>query len=222
MMKSIVVGSIMLVGSAFLAGCGLSGNVTATPTGNGNYNISGTVHTNSTPNSATQSATPSTASSHASNPSSPTVSSSSPTSSTASQAENTLPYTSQEKSFIIQAAQSIGLPSVDVPMHGFGSQFQYTQRILMSGGGSMLVIQYNNFGIQEFTRPMLTGRAVLRTVPLTILGSSVTGTWNQPAPASGGGPSLTFHINGMYYLIGGSRALSQTQIDTIAESLAKL
>ncbi len=122
----------------------------------------------------------------------------------------------------MQAAQSVKLPSVDVPTHGFGSQFQYTQRILTSGGASMLVIQYNNFSVQEFTKPMLAGGAALRTVPLTILGFSVTGTWNQPAPASGGTPSLTFHINDMYYLIGGSRAVSQTQIDTIAESLTKL
>ena len=119
----------------------------------------------------------------------------------------------------MRAAQSIGWPAVDVPLHGFGSQYQYTQKLLASRGGTMLVINYNNFSVQEFTKPMLTGRAVLRTVPLTILGSSVTGTWNQPASASGGGPSLTFHIHGMYYFIGG---LSQTQIDTIAESFTKL
>lgn len=59
MIKPIVIGSMILVGSAFLAGCGLSGNVTATPTGNGNYNISGTVHTNSTSSSAPTSTGPS-------------------------------------------------------------------------------------------------------------------------------------------------------------------
>ena len=51
MMKPMVLGSMILVGSTLLAGCGLSGNVTATPTGNGNYNISGTVHTSGTPSS---------------------------------------------------------------------------------------------------------------------------------------------------------------------------
>ena len=67
MMKPIVVGSMILVGSTWLAGCGLSGNMTATPMGKGHYNISGTVHTNNTPSSASQSSTssPSTTSSSA-------------------------------------------------------------------------------------------------------------------------------------------------------------
>ena len=211
-----VLGSSILIGSTLLAGCGLSGNVTATPTGNGHYNISGTVHSSGTLNSTSSQS--SSSPSHASNPSNASVSASSPTSPT----ENTLEYTTQQKTFILQAAQAIGLPSATIPTHGFGSQYQNTQRLLASGGGSMLVINYSNFDIQEFTRPMLTGRAVLRTVPLTVLGSSVTGTWNQPPSGSGASPLLTFHTNGMYYLIGGSRALSRTPIDAIAESLTKL
>ncbi len=226
MMKHGIFGSVILLGSTILAGCGTSGHPVATSIGHHSQEVS-----QSTPASpSTSSTTPpsghvssSLSSSALSSPSTPVSSSvTSRSSSTASNAENTVLYTSQQKSFIMQAAQSVKLPSVDVPTHGFGSQFQNTQRILMSGGGSMLVINYNNFSIQEFTRPMLTGRAVLRTVPLTILGSSVTGTWNQPASASGGAPPLTFHINGMYCLIQGPRALSQTQIDTIAESLTKL
>ncbi len=226
-----VFGSAILLGSMVLTGCGTSEHPVAIAPRHHSQAVSPSTSASASPlpSPTTPSSSPVTASSSPT-PSPSALSSLSTTSSpvpsrsssTTSNAENAILYTNQQKSSIIQAAHSIGLPAVDVPMHGFGSQLQYTQRILMSGGGSLLVIQYNNFSVQEFIRPMLIGRAVLRTVPLTILGSSVTGTWNQPASASGGAPPLTFHRHGMYYLIGGSRALSQTQIDTIAESLTKL
>ncbi len=81
MLKHLVVGSVILFGSNLLAGCGVNGNLTATPTGNRTYHISGTVHTSgiSTPSSA---ATPTSEvnPSQSSSPSSPTtpVSQSSP------------------------------------------------------------------------------------------------------------------------------------------------
>ena len=202
-LKHWVLGSAILLSSSVLAGCGTSEH----PEGIAPSHHSQTVSPSTSASSWTSSTMPSSA-----------VPSRS--SSATSHAENAILYTRQQKSFIVQAAQSVGLPVVDVPMHGFGSQLQYTQRLLMVGGGYMLLIQYNNFSVQEFTRPMLPPRAVLRTVPLTILGSSVTGTWNQPAFASGSTPPLTFHIHDMYYLVQGG--LSQTQIDTIAESFTSL
>lgn len=208
-------------GSIVLVGCGINRHpVTGAP-----HNHSRTVNASppTTPSSRPISSSPSSTSSPFT-PSSPSTAlpSALPSWSSSTHAESAILYTHQQQSFIMQAAQSIGLPAVAVPMRGFGSQYQYTQRILMSGGGSMLVIQYSNFSVQEVTRPILTGRTVLRTVPLTILGSSVTGTWNQAASASGGAPPLTFHSHGMYYLIQGSRDISQTQVSTIAESLTKL
>ena len=44
MIKQLALRSLVLVGSTLLAGCGVSGHLSATPTGNGNYNVSGTVH----------------------------------------------------------------------------------------------------------------------------------------------------------------------------------
>ncbi len=38
MLKHLVVGSVILFGSSLLAGCGVNGNLTATPTGNGTHN----------------------------------------------------------------------------------------------------------------------------------------------------------------------------------------
>ena len=74
MLKHLVVGSVILFGSSLLAGCGVNGNLTATPTGNGTYHISGTVHTSGTPSNG-----PSTASN--STPTSSTLTSSSPSNS---------------------------------------------------------------------------------------------------------------------------------------------
>lgn len=222
-LKQGVFGSAILLGSMVLAGCGTSGHPVAIAPGHHSQVVSKSTPASPSISSTTPSSNNVSSSTTSSGASSPSISSSSsPTSRTTSPVENTLQYTSQQKSFITRAAQAAGLPSATVPTHGFGSQYQNTQRSLASGGGYMLVINYNNFGIQEFTRPMLTGRAILKTVPLTILGSSVTGTWNQPPSRSGALPLLTFHTNGMYYLIGGSRDLSQNQIDTIAESLTKL
>ncbi len=45
MIKHLALGSVVLLGGTLLAGCGVSGHLSATPTGNGNYNVSGTVHT---------------------------------------------------------------------------------------------------------------------------------------------------------------------------------
>ena len=73
MTKPMVLGSIILVGSTLLAGCGLSGNVTATPTGKGHHNT-GTVHTNNAPSSTSTSAGPSPSKTISSSASSPTSS----------------------------------------------------------------------------------------------------------------------------------------------------
>lgn len=106
MMKPIVVGSMILLGSTLLAGCGLSGNMTATPTGNGNYNISGTVHTNNTPSSATQSSTsstPSTTSSSTSSRSSSTLHTASSSGSVAIFSQSDL-----EEIYVILSYRSVG------------------------------------------------------------------------------------------------------------------
>lgn len=202
-LKQGIFGSAILLGSMVLTGCGTSEHPVAIA-----------------PSHHSQTVSPSTSASSWTSSTMPSSAVPSRSSSTTSNTESAILYTRQQRSFIMQAAQSVGLPAVDVPMHGFGSQLQYTQRLLTSEGVYMLLIQYNNFSVQESTKPMLTGGAVLRTVPLTILGSSVAGTWNQPASASGSTPPLTFHIHDMYYLVQGG--LSQTQIDTIAESFTSL
>lgn len=69
------------MGSVALAGCGVTGQLTATPTGHGNYTVSGTVHTSGTLTSSSSSAPPSpslTSSSNASASSSITPSSTAP------------------------------------------------------------------------------------------------------------------------------------------------
>ena len=45
MLKHLVVGSAILFGSSLVAGCGVSGNLAATPTGNGTTHLSDTVQT---------------------------------------------------------------------------------------------------------------------------------------------------------------------------------
>ena len=60
MIKQIVVGSVVFLGSSLLVGCGVNGNLTATPTGNGTYQVNGTVHTSGTPSKRSTTASRST------------------------------------------------------------------------------------------------------------------------------------------------------------------
>lgn len=138
-----IISTAIFWGSIVLVGCGTNRHpVTGAP-----HNQSRTVNPSPpiTPSSRPVSSSPSSPSSPL--PSSPSTAlpSALPSWSSNTHAESAILYTHQQQSFIMQAAQSIGLPAVAVPMRGFGSQYQYTQRILMSGGGSMLVIQYSNF-----------------------------------------------------------------------------
>lgn len=66
MMKYLILGGVGLLGSTLLAGCGLSGNVATTLTGNGNHNISGPVQTSPNDNSSTSSTPPTTSTSRSS------------------------------------------------------------------------------------------------------------------------------------------------------------
>ncbi len=50
--KHRALGSLVLLSGPLLAGCGVSGHLSATPTGNGKYNVSGTVHTSGVPTSS--------------------------------------------------------------------------------------------------------------------------------------------------------------------------
>lgn len=96
------------------------------------------------------------------------------------------------------------------------------------------MLTYSNFIIQEAGKSHSFGnggdRVITDTVQLTIPGSGsqtpVTGTWTTVYGIQGSGThsSLTFQMDGVYYIIGqnqGSQTLSQNQVDQIAESLSE-
>ncbi len=117
----------------------------------------------------------------------------------------------------------MGFSTTHVPRKGFHSRFLYGQKLAVASGGTMLVLNYNNFDIQESARPMTpAGHTVLTTTSLVIpaSGSSapiVETWWMSPA---GGAALLTFHLHGVYYLMSGATSLSRGQMDTMAESLS--
>ncbi len=97
-----------ILGSLVLAGCGLNGNLNATPAGNGTVHISGTVQTSGAPTSSTSS-TPSNTT-PTSNISNTTSTSSSTGSSQSSTASSLSPSHSESSSFnpvVLQAFQAI-------------------------------------------------------------------------------------------------------------------
>ncbi len=81
--RHLLILSGIIMGSLTLAGCGVTGHLTATPTGHGNYAVSGTVHTSGAVSARSSSTPPSSSTTPSSHALAPTSSSTTTPSSTA-------------------------------------------------------------------------------------------------------------------------------------------
>ncbi len=138
--------------------------------------------------------------------------------------DGSITYTSAQIKSIETSGSQADLTIFYIPYQGLGSRFLYAQDVAAAPGGYILVLNYSDFSMQAYVKPMLTGRAVMKTVNLKIAGieAPVIGTWNAPPTGSGAQPTLTFKIQGVYYLIQKPKSLSQSQVQEIADSLQKV
>lgn len=136
---------------------------------------------------------------------------------------DTVYYTNAQITEILSLGRKAGLPTVFVPRKGFGSRFLYAQNVVAFKGGNILVLNFNRFSIQEYIKPMLQGRTVMKIVQLNIPGSKTPfiGAWNAPPIGSGAQPILSFKMMGVYFLIPQPTSLSLSKIEEIAESLSQ-
>ncbi len=220
-----------IVASLVLAGCGLSGHVSATSSGNGTVQTRGQ---DSPHQSLSSSPSPTAVPSESSNKG--TGSSASTSSSTPSISTMSITYSNSQTALIIKEGHLARFPYMSVPRKGFDSQFVgvklYTTtpvypKILPK---KILTLTYNNFIVYESRSAKAFGtggdHARTRVVHLTIPGSGsrtpILGTWTTDYGIQGSGMHsfLTFRMHGVYCEIM-SNTLSETQVNTIAESFSE-
>ncbi len=238
MRKQWIFGSMIFLGSSLLVGCGVSGNSAATPA----HAISGGAHKSGIPDQ-TSSSSPSSPPSLST--SSPGPSSSSPTitpqkidttshsSSVAPNILSSITYTANQQANIFEIGRQAGFPAAYIPREGFHSEYvKATVFTAATSHGTVLMLSYNNFVIQESAKADSFGtggdHATTGSLPLTIPGSGSqtprTGTWITDYGIQGSGMHsfLTFQMNGVYCdIMSPANTLSETQITKIAESLSE-
>lgn len=139
---------------------------------------------------------------------------------------SSIQYSKHQKSGIAKEAKYIGSKTIYLPTQGFGSKFEYIQRLKASGGGYLLSVNYTRFNLNLNDKRPLTNWTIKNTVKLPMSGqaaSPVTAQWLTPpsSHASLPNPVLSFKISGVYYTIWGGKSLNESQIEKIAGSFTK-